>query len=404
MESILVLNCGSSSLKFALFTQTTAGEIQRDPLLQGHASQLGGNLTGTLECSGQADSIQIPLARLDHASAIASLFSHLRTQGLLSSIVAIGHRVVHGGDTFRSPTRINAAVLQGIARFNAYAPLHNPANLLGIQLCGEQLPTLPQVAIFDTAFHGTLPPAAYHYPLPLRWFQDLGVRRYGFHGISHHYIASRLPLLLQRPAEQVRAVSAHLGNGCSLCAIRGQTSVDTSMGFSTLEGLMMGSRCGDIDPGLHEYLCTQLNIGIGELTNLLNRESGLKGVSGISNDLREILPAADAGNAAAALAIELFCYRLAKQIASYLVPLQRIDALVFTGGIGENAAPIRAKVVDHLAGLGLQLDPQANVRHSSAERNIACANTPPILLIPAREEWMIATQTAALLGTQGVTS
>ena len=254
--------------------------------------------------------------------------------------------------------------------------------------------------MFDTAFHGTLPPVAYHYAIPARWQQEWGIRRYGFHGISHHYIATQLPALMQQPAESIHAVSAHLGNGCSLCAIKGGISVDTSMGFTPLEGLMMGTRCGDFDPGLHAYLCDRLQVDIHGLTALLNREAGLKGVSGISNDMRACLQAADEGNAAAALAVELFCYRLAKQIAACIVPLGRIDALVFTAGIGENAAPIRARVAMLLQGLGFRLDETRNQERSDKARNLALPGSPAIWTIPTREEGMIAQQALTLLNPQ----
>ncbi|MEZ5509375.1 MAG: acetate kinase [Gammaproteobacteria bacterium] len=399
MDLILVLNCGSASVKFALFASDSQGT---DALCEGMASRVNEPGQGHLRWrSGERHHDQPLPGSGDHRQAIASIAAQLREQGWLGRVQAVGHRVVHGGDQFRAPALVTPAVEAAIEHFGAYAPLHNPVNLLGIRLCQQHLPGIPQVAVFDTAFHSTLPPEAYHYAVPEAWHRDWGVRRYGFHGINHHYISKRLPVLLQQPVDQVRAVSAHLGNGCSLCAIKGAISVDTSMGFTPLEGLMMGSRCGDLDPGLHEYLCDRLNIDIRTLTGLLNKEAGLKGVSGVGSDMRQCLQAADDGHPQAQLAVELFCYRLAKHIAGYIVPLGAIDTIVFTAGIGEHAAPIRARVITLLHGLGFRLDHDANQQPASHDRNIAVPGTPPILVIPAREEWLIARQSALLLETQG---
>lgn len=398
MTKVLVLNSGSSSVKFALFdvkeTQTEIGNA----LCQGNASRLNESGEGKFQfewADGRHD--QQALAQNDHEGAIDTILACLRSADLLSQVEMIGHRVVHGADKYRAAVVVDDKVLADLEQYNRFAPLHNPPNLTGIRVCRQRLPAIPQVAAFDTAFHGTLPPVAYSYAIPQQWQQDWGVRRYGFHGISHHYIASQLPTLMQQDENSIHAVSAHLGNGCSLCAIRGGKSVDTSMGFTPLEGLMMGSRSGDLDPGLHEYLCDRLNIDIHGLTSLLNREAGLKGVSGLSNDMRTLLKAADEGHHQARLAVELFCYRLAKHIAACIVPLGRIDALVFTGGIGENAAPIRARVVALLQGLGFRLDTHANNATSSAARTVSAENSPAIWIIPTREEGMIARQALALL-------
>lgn len=400
MDLILVLNCGSASVKFALFAPDAQGT---DALCEGIATRVNEPGHGHLRWRGGKQQQDLPLPGAgDHREAIATIAGQLRELGWLDRVQAVGHRVVHGGDELRAPALVTPAVEATIERFGIYAPLHNPVNLLGIRLCQQYLPGIPQIAVFDTAFHSTLPPVAYHYAIPTAWQRDWGVRRYGFHGINHHYVSTRLPELLQRPVDQVRAVSAHLGNGCSLCAIKGAISVDTSMGFTPLEGLMMGSRCGDLDPGLHEYLCDRLNIDIRALTALLNKESGLKGVSGVGNDMRQCLQAADDGHPQAQLAVELFCYRLAKHIAGCIVPLGAIDAIVFTAGIGEHAAPIRARVIALLHGLGFRLDDHANQQPSSCDRNIALPGTPPILVIPAREEWLIARQSAQLLATEGV--
>lgn len=401
MTMVLVLNSGSSSVKFAVFDvlQGAAGAI--NPVCTGNASRLNEPGAGEFRLEWQGQKEQLDLPRNDHEGAIDTILSRVRQLGLLQQVAVVGHRVVHGGDRYRAPTRVDDKVLADIESFSAFAPLHNPPNLIGIRVCQQRLPAIPQVAVFDTAFHGTLPPVAYHYAIPQQWQQDWGVRRYGFHGISHHYIASQLPLLMPAPADGIRAVSAHLGNGCSLCAINNGISVDTSMGFTPLEGLMMGSRSGDLDPGLHEYLCEKLQTDIHGLTTLLNKDAGLKGVSGLSNDMRTCLQAADAGNAHAQLAVELFCYRLAKHIAACIVPLGRIDALVFTGGIGENAAPIRARVIALLAGLGFRLDTTLNAQRADHARNVATTSSPAIWIIPTQEEGMIARQSLALLNEEG---
>ncbi|HVL00558.1 MAG TPA: acetate kinase [Dongiaceae bacterium] len=396
MPTILVVNCGSSSIKFALFPSTDSRQVADQALCEGTASRLQESGQGHLQIRYAGQRHEQALTTDGHAGALQAIVQQLDQWQLLKEVVAVGHRVVHGGDRFRQPTAIDSAVLDQIERFSDYAPLHNPVNLDGIRIARQLLPSLPQAAIFDTAFHGTLPAVAYHYAVPAQWHTQWGVRRYGFHGTSHQFIAESIPKLIGIESNNVRAVSAHLGNGCSLCAIKGRLSVDTSMGFTPLEGLVMGSRSGDLDPGLHEYLADKLQIDIHELTKRLNREAGLKGVSGIGNDMRELLQAADTGHNGARLAVDLFCYRLAKSIASYLVPLGRIDTIAFTGGIGENAAPIRAQVIELLQGLGFRLDAEKNAARSSEPRNIAADGAPAVLVIPTREEWMIARQTLQL--------
>lgn len=397
MTMVLVLNSGSSSVKFALFDVNENQAAINEPLCQGNASRLNEPGEGDFRlewADGRRDRRVLP--NNDHEGAIDTILSQLREAALLEKVVVVGHRVVHGADAYRAPVIVDDAVFADLEQYNRFAPLHNPPNLTGIRICRQRLPAIPQVATFDTAFHGTLPPVAYHYAVPQQWQQDWGVRRYGFHGISHHYMATQLPLLMPH-SNDIRAVSAHLGNGCSLCAIRDGQSVETSMGFTPLEGLVMGSRSGDLDPGLHEYLCEKLQVDIRTLTSLLNREAGLKGLSGLSNDMRTLLQAADEGHSQAQLAVELFCYRLAKHIAACIVPLGRLDALVFTGGIGENAAPIRARVVALLQGLGFRLDSEANQSGRRDSHNIAAAGSPAIWVIPTREEGMIARQTLALM-------
>ena len=404
MPRILVLNCGSSSVKFALFALAGAGTEPHPPLCSGSASRLNDAARARLKLRLNGETLVEQLGTTGYDNAIEVIVGHLRDRHLLDNLDVAGHRVVHGGDAFRTPTWIDSNVCAAIEHFADYAPLHNPANLAGIRALQRLLPALPQIAVFDTAFHTSLAPVAYHYAVPAEWYHRFGVRRYGFHGINHQAMASTLPGLLGIDPDQLRAVSAHLGNGCSLCAIHGRQSVDTSMGFTPLEGLVMGTRSGDLDPGLHEYLCHRLNISLEDLTALLNHEAGLKGVSGISNDMRELLQAATAGHTGALLAVELFCYRLAKSIASYIVPLGRIDTIAFTGGIGENAAPVRERVIGYLHGLGFRLDSEANSLHTNMPRNIAAPATPPVWIIPAREEWEIASEAATLIHATGLPS
>ncbi|MVF11069.1 acetate kinase [Ketobacter sp. MCCC 1A13808] len=391
-DTILVINSGSSSVKSALYSASG-----NSPILQAQANGLGGSAAATLKITQKKTSHRIDLPAADHESALSALLNALQKSDLTSAIKAVGHRVVHGGEFFSQAHIIDNKVKQKIHQCEDLAPLHNPANLSGIEIVESLLPGIPQVAVFDTAFHRSLPPRSFHYAIPARWYRQYKVRRFGFHGINHQYIAeTSLPLLdrLQRPQ---RIVSAHLGNGCSICAIKDGHSIDTSMGFTPLEGLMMGTRSGDIDAGLLEYLCEKENMNMETATHILNKESGLKGVSELSNDMRELLQASDNGHAGAELAINLFCYRLAKAIASYLVPLGTIEAIVFTGGIGEHAAPIRQRVTEFLSGLNFHLDADLNNRNESHIRNIAGADSRPVFIIPANEEWMIAHQSWKLI-------
>ena len=352
---VLVINCGSSSLKVALF------DTSLNKLAAGLAERIGGpdafaSLTGTRDT--------LPLAtNAGHKEALQTLIDALRAQGLLREApVAIGHRVVHGGETFREAALINNPVLSAIHECASLAPLHNPVNLVGIEATRELFPGVSQVAVFDTAFHQTLPDYAYRYALPERLYKDWGVRRYGFHGTSHSFMASETARLLNQSPETTSIISAHLGNGCSITAIRDGASVDTSMGLTPLEGLVMGTRSGDIDPGLFDFLRSK-GINAEDLHRLLNHDSGLLGLSGETNDMRSLCELAEQGHQASALAIEVFCFRLARYIAAMMASLTRLDALVFTGGIGENSALVRSKTLAHLSLVGLSLDAERNRDH-----------------------------------------
>jgi acetate kinase len=316
-------------------------------------------------------------------------------------IAAVGHRVVHGGEEYRASVRIDDAVLAAIERLADLAPLHNPPAVQGIRAAQQALPATPQVAVFDTAFHATLPPAAYVYPLPYGWYTDWGVRRYGFHGISHAYVADRAAALLARPLADLRLVTCHLGNGCSLAAVAGGRSVDTTMGFTPLDGVMMGTRPGALDPGILVHVQRQQGVSVAALDQALTHESGLLGVSGVSSDMRTLLAAADAGHAQARLAVDIFVARVRAGVAAMTASLGGLDALVFTAGIGEHAAPIRAGVCAGLGFMGVTLDA---ARNATAEPDVDVAPDGAavrVLVIHTQEDRMIARETARVLGTAG---
>ncbi len=398
--NVLVINCGSSSIKFALI-DTASGE----QIVSGLAERLGEQ--GAMlnwKVDGHKDKGPIPGA--DHAVAMRHIAARLEevTQALYGEPVAarlrgIGHRVVHGGEAFTASTIIDESVLATVEACNHLAPLHNPANLLGIRTAQALFPDLPQVAVFDTAFHQTLPRHAYLYAVPYDYYTELGVRRYGFHGTSHRYVTQQAAQFLGKPYTDCALVSAHLGNGCSAAAVLNGHSVDTTMGLTPLEGLVMGTRSGDVDPSLHSFLAGALGLSLTEITDILNKKSGMLGLSGLSNDLRTLEDAAAEGNDRAIMAIEVFCYRLAKQIAGLAVGLAgKIDALVFTGGIGENSPLVRSKTVGHLAVLGFQLDPVLNDGlPRGGHGRINQPNSPAVLVIPTDEELMIAQDTAGLI-------
>lgn len=388
---VLVLNAGSSSLKFCLVE-----EVHHNIVLDGIAECLH-SAEAKLRLKGLVNQ-QINIAQADTEGALLCLLTQLKQHGLLPLISAVGHRVVHGGEQFRNSTRIDAASLRAIENCSTLAPLHNPANLAGIYACYTHLPDCPQIAVFDTAFHHTLPPSAFLYGVPWQWYQQRGVRRYGFHGTNHRYVAQQAAHLLQRPLSDLALISAHLGNGCSACAILNGESRDTTMGLTPLEGLIMGTRCGDIDPGLPHYLARTYGWTLDEIHDQLNSHSGLLGVSELSNDMRILEHAASEGHAGAQRAIELFCYRLAKSIAALTVALGRVDGLIFTGGIGENSSLIRKKTLQQLAFLGLFIDTEKNMLNGASSAGLIHAkNSHPVLVIAANEELMIAKDTFELL-------
>lgn len=386
---VLVINCGSSSLKFALHCQ---GELE--PLASGLAESLSrqdARLKISLKGGAEPTTISLPLS--DHGEAIQRVVTFLHDKfDLEANLVGVGHRVVHGGDKFSQASLITEEALDEIKHCIPLAPLHNPANIMGIELAQEAFKGVPQVAVFDTAFHQTMPAKAYRYALPNDLYSKLAVRRYGFHGTSHQYVSMQAAAYLEKTIDECCFVSAHLGNGASVCAIENGKSVDTSMGMTPLEGLVMGTRSGDIDPGIFAYLLRNGYSG-DEIDDLLNKKSGLFGLSGISNDMRTLQQAAEDGSKDAALAIDVFCFRLAKYISAMTVSLSKIDALIFTGGIGENSTYIRTKTCEQLSNLNFYIDESLNTRDDASVKPIQAANSHKILVVKTNEEWMIADQT-----------
>ncbi|MDQ6967935.1 MAG: acetate kinase, partial [Mariprofundaceae bacterium] len=314
-------------------------------------------------------------------------------------ITAVGHRIVHGGEKFIKPTLLNTSILDEIASISHLAPLHNPANLSGVRAAMKLFPRLPHIAVFDTAFHHAMPSHAYMYAVPYQWYREYGVRRYGFHGTSHHYVAQAAADILGYKLNDCQLITVHLGNGCSATAVKNGVGVDTTMGMTPLEGLVMGTRSGDVDPGMHDYITKQSGDSLEAVTASLNSKSGLLGLSEKSNDMRTLLAASEAGEEKPQLAINLFCYRLAKAIAALTVALERLDGLVFTGGIGENADTIREKTCLQLTSIGIKLDTQKNQQHghlSNGYISQSGAKT-PVLVIATDEEWMIAKYVASTL-------
>jgi acetate kinase len=383
--AVLVLNCGSSTVKFAAF-----GRGQSRPSLSGVGEALG-TASATIRWRADDAGQSRPLPEADHRLAIGFVHDLLSRARL--SPVGIGHRVVHGGETFAAATLVDDAVLTRIEELAQLAPLHNPANALGIRLLRKAFPGLPQVAVFDTAFHQTMPVRAYHYALPPEYRTQFGIRRYGFHGTSHRFVAQAAAGRLGRGLEKLQLIIVHLGNGCSACAIRDGRSVDTSMGLTPSEGMMMGTRSGDVDPMLHGFLGRNAGMSPEDIDALLNRHSGLLGVSGISNDRRQLEQRAQAGDERAALALEMFCFRAAKSILAMAASLDRLDALVFTGGIGENSASIRAAIVRHLALLNLGIDRESNENLGpSNDGRISSPEKTVCLVVPTNEELAIANE------------
>jgi len=399
-KQVLVINAGSSSIKFTLFDMANErvvldGQIERITLP-------GWKLDYVLE--GRKVSTQGP-DTLAHRQALEKVFERLGSEGGPvtgpEDLFAVGHRVVHGGERFSEPVLINEAVKEAIRDLFPLAPLHNPPNYEGIRGCEELLPGVPMVAVFDTAFHFTVRKRAFLYAIPYELYEKDGIRRYGFHGTSHRYVALEAARLLERENDPTfKLITCHLGNGCSMAAIRGGRVADTSMGLTPLEGLVMGTRCGDIDPAIIFHLIREKNMTPEQIEEMLNKRSGLFGLAGIgSGDLREILPAADSGNELAQYAIHVYVYRLKKYIGAYTAELQGLDALVFTAGVGENCPRIRAGACEGLEQLGIEIDWERNQANAAVISPDGAEVT--VLVIPTNEELMIARDTLKTVGKEG---
>lgn len=390
---ILVINSGSSSLKFAVHNLT-----DRRALLSGLAERLG-QQDACISVRDTEGKRTLPLATATHAGALEAVLAEVAARGWLPALRAVGHRVVHGGERFAASALISPAVLADIEACNGLAPLHNPPAVLGIRVALERLPQVPHVAVPDTAFHQTMPPSAFLYALPMAMYREHGVRRYGFHGTSHRFVSEEAVRLLGLDPADHGLVVAHLGNGASATAVQDGRSLDTTMGMTPLEGLVMGTRAGDVDAGALRYIAERTGWGWAELDRMLNRESGLLGLSGLSNDCREVEAAARAGHEGARLALEVFAHRLARHIGGLATSLRRLDVVVFTGGIGENSAHVRDLTLRRLGPLGLALDPQANGRVVGGAGGVISTGSRPLaLVVPTNEEWMIARDTALLAG------
>ena len=394
--NILVINAGSSSLKYQLLNPET-----QQVLAKGLCERIGIDGKFTYKPEGKEPIKEADVAMPTHNEAIKAVLDALVDAkngviGSMKEIDAVGHRVVHGGEKFARSVLITDEVMAAIEECNPLAPLHNPANIIGIRACQALMPGTPMVAVFDTAFHQTMPAAAYMYALPYEYYEKDKVRRYGFHGTSHKYVTQRAAAMLGKPIEELKLISCHLGNGSSITAVDGGKSVDTSMGFTPLAGLPMGTRCGDIDAGILQYLMNQYGMGIDEMLNILNKKSGVEGLSCVSSDFRDLESAASKGDEKAALAQKKFAYEVKKYVGAYAAAMGGVDAVIFTAGVGENDKAIRAMVCEGLEYMGVKLDAAANdVR--GEEKVISTADSKAkVLLIPTNEELMIAIDTAAL--------
>ena len=394
---VLVINAGSSSLKYQLL-DTDNQEV----LAKGLCERIGIDGKFTYKAPGKNTIDAVDVAMPTHSEAIQAVMNALvdPDNGVIASmkeIDAVGHRVVHGGETFACSVKIDDKVMAALEECIPLAPLHNPANITGIKACQAVMgPDVPQVAVFDTAFHQTMPPVAYTYALPYEYYEKDKVRRYGFHGTSHKYVSQRAAAMLGKPIEELKLISCHLGNGSSVTAIDGGKSVDTSMGFTPLAGLPMGTRSGDLDAGILEYLMGKYSLDIKEMLNILNKKSGVLGVSGVSSDFRDLGEAGEKGNTRAALAVDMFNYGVKKYIGAYAAAMGGVDAIIFTAGVGENSADQRMAIASGLEFMGVKMDAEANNVRGKETVISAADSKVKVLLIPTNEELMIALDTAAL--------
>lgn len=394
---VLVLNSGSSSIKYQ-FIETSTREV----LAKGQVERIGMDDAVLTHIRADGDTVKISAEILDHNIAIEYVIAVLlsKNHGVIkdkSEIEAVGHRVVHGGEAFSGSVLITEEVIEKIKENIELAPLHNPHNLRGILACKRILPNTPQVAVFDTAFHQKMPEHAFIYGLPYELYKKYKIRRYGFHGTSHRYVSKRAGEILGIPYEQLKLITAHLGNGCSMSAVKYGVSVDTTMGFTPLEGLLMGTRSGDLDPAVVLYIMSKEGLTMSEINALLNKHSGLLGISGVSSDMREIINEMKNGNHRAKLAFEIFCYRVKKYIGAYAAVMGGVDAIIFTAGIGENSPDVRKKVCEGLEFLGIKIDDEKNNSPEKEKVITTDDSKVKVLVIPTNEELVIALDTAEIV-------
>ena len=398
--NILVINCGSSSLKFQLIDMTTEA-VQAKGLCE--RIGIDGSRIVYTPAGGEKMTIESPMPT--HTEAIKLVLDCLTNAeyGVIKSlkeINAVGHRVVHGGEKFASSTIITDEVIKVIEECNELAPLHNPANLIGINVCRELMPGVPMVGVFDTAFHQTMPKKAYLYGLPIKAYTDYKIRRYGFHGTSHSFVSKRVAEFLGKPVEDLKTIVCHLGNGASICAVDGGKSVDTSMGFTPLAGLVMGTRSGDVDPAILEYYANKEGLTLSEVTTVLNKKSGMEGLTGGKSDFRDLEEGYEAGDQACIDAIEVFCYNVARFVGAYAASLNGVDVIAFTAGIGENSGFVRGKICEYLGYLGITIDAEQNSKRGEDIIISTPDSKVTVCVIPTNEELMIARDTKALVEAQ----
>ena len=394
--NVLVINCGSSSLKYQLINSDT-----EDVLAKGLCERIG--IDGRLVYQKAGCDKEITEAAMPtHKEAIQMVLDALVNEKTgavksLSEVNAVGHRIVHGGEKFASSVIITDEVLDAVAECNDLAPLHNPANLIGINACKELMPGVPMVAVFDTAFHQTMPQKAYLYGLPYEYYEKYKVRRYGFHGTSHSFVSKEIASFLGMDLDHSKIIVCHLGNGASISAVKDGKCVDTSMGLTPLEGLVMGTRSGDIDPAIMEYIAKKENLDIAGVMNVLNKKSGVEGISGLSSDFRDLVDGMNAGNKRAEAAVEVFCYRVAKYVGAYVAAMNGVDAIAFTAGIGENAGLVREKVCEYLGYLGIAIDKEENPKRGDNVVISTADSKVKVAVIPTNEELAICRETVALV-------
>lgn len=395
--NVLVINCGSSSLKYQVIDSES-----EQVLAKGLCERIGidGRLVYT-PAGGEKEVSNLDMPT--HKQAIQYVIDALTNEktGVIKSldeIGAVGHRLVHGGEKFACSTLINEDVIKAVEECSDLAPLHNPANLIGVRACQELMPDTPMAGVFDTAFHQTMPQEAYMYGVPYEYYENYKVRKYGFHGTSHSFVSKRLAELLGKPIEDLKIIVCHLGAGASICAVDGGKSIDTSMGLSPLEGLIMGTRSGDVDPSVMEFICKKENLDINGIMEVLNKKSGVQGLSGVSSDFRDLQAGAADGNERCAMAVDVFCYRVVKYIGAYVAAMNGVDAIAFTAGLGENDEIVRRKVVKRLGYLGITLDEEVNDNGRGKEIAISTPDSKvSVWIVPTNEELAIARETVALL-------